>query len=302
MAESIEKLVHSLLWKTAGDEAVAEFKRIEPELNKAAAEGPTAFRRVLEAMNLLPGEYPGGIPNNPSPLKSMLVSGLAGGAMGYGAGWLGEKVLPDNWKRNRLRWTLAMMGTGAGAAPGAAWGTMNLAAGLPFDDNSFGSDSSRQSAEVDYEKLSAELYKYSSAEPQSLNSRSSEVIKHAFIPPPNFGMSGLSVPSINVDAFNRVLWTDPRVGGQLSPLTRGAATGLMTAAANLPGKLQTKFVTPFDVGRIAAGMGSGYLSGAIVGKGLGLLMGMPQDTQEKLKNTGMFAGIVANLVPMAFGG
>ena len=76
----------------------------------------------------------------------------------------------------------------------------------------------------------------------------------------------------------------------------------MTAAANLPGKLQTRFVTPFDVARIAAGMGSGYLSGKLVGKGLGLLMGMPEETQEKLKNTGMFAGIIANLVPMAFGG
>jgi hypothetical protein len=56
-----------------------------------------------------------------------------------------------------------------------------------------------------------------------------------------------------------------------------------------------------DVGRMAAGMGSGYLSGALVGKALGLMMGMPESTQDKLKNTGMFAGIVANMVPIAFG-
>jgi hypothetical protein len=57
-----------------------------------------------------------------------------------------------------------------------------------------------------------------------------------------------------------------------------------------------------DMGRMAAGMGSGYLSGALVGKGLGLLFGMPESTQERLKETGMFAGVISNLVPVAFGG
>ena len=280
------------LWKSAGDQAVVAYQRLQPELEKAAAKGPTVFKRTLEALNLVPGHFPGGIPNSPSPLRSMLTSGLAGGALGYGAGLVGESILPEKWKRDRLRWTLAMMGAGAGATPGAAWGTFNLMRGKPFD---YVKDSS-------CEQIATQLYEHSKAEAETLHKRSSEIVKSAFMPPPNFGMSGLGVQPINVDAFNRVLWTDPRVGGQLSPMTRGAATGLMTAAANLPGKLQTKFVTPFDVGRIAAGMGSGYLSGAIVGKGLGLLMGMPDETQEKLKNTGMFAGIVANLVPMAFGG
>jgi hypothetical protein len=30
-------------------------------------------------------------------------------------------------------------------------------------------------------------------------------------------------------------------------------------------------------------------------------MGMPESTQNKLKNTGMFAGVVSNMVPIAFG-
>jgi hypothetical protein len=40
-----------------------------------------------------------------------------------------------------------------------------------------------------------------------------------------------------------------------------------------------------DVARISAGMGSGYLSGAIVGKVLGTLTGMPGSTQDRLKQT-----------------
>ena len=53
---------------------------------------------------------------------------------------------------------------------------------------------------------------------------------------------------------------------------------------------------------MAAGMGSGYMSGALVGKALGTMMGMPQERQEQLKSTGLWAGMIANLVPIAFGG
>jgi hypothetical protein len=76
----------------------------------------------------------------------------------------------------------------------------------------------------------------------------------------------------------------------------------VAGAANLPGKRNNGFVTPVDVGRMAAGMGSGYLSGMLVGKALGILTGMPQSMQDVLKQTGMYAGIIKNIVPIAFGG
>ena len=50
------------------------------------------------------------------------------------------------------------------------------------------------------------------------------------------------------------------------------------------------------------GMGTGYMSGLLVGKALGAMMGMPKDTQDKLKTTGMWAGVIANIIPKAFGG
>ena len=55
-----------------------------------------------------------------------------------------------------------------------------------------------------------------------------------------------------------------------------------------------------DMGKITAGMGSGYLSGMIVGKVLGALTGMPETTQNRLKSTGMWAGMLANVAPIMF--
>mgnify|MGYP000891477109 CR=1 FL=1 len=299
MSEKLAAGLEQLQWQHVGDDAVAAYKVIEPRIKEAWAQNPFTVRRLLEAIDIAPGTYPGGIPNNPKPLRSMLVGGLAGAALGHGVGWLGEKILPDRWKRNRLRWTLTMLGAGLGGAPGAGWGLVNVLNNKPFNDTSLIQDNPLMLPAPNYQDPSKEqMQKNIVTSPYD----PAKVASDLFNETPLYGMAGIAAPPVPVDTFNRVLWTDPRVSDRLSPATRGAATGLMTAAANLPGKLQTRFVTPFDVARIAAGMGSGYLSGKLVGKGLGLLMGMPEETQEKLKNTGMFAGIIANLVPMAFGG
>lgn len=279
-------------WRRVPEEAVREYKeKYAADVKAAWEKDSNATRKFFESINLLPGNYPGGIPNNPSPLKSMLVGGLAGAGLGYGLGWAGEKILPDKWKRDRLRWTLAMLGGAAGAAPGLAWGGFNMLGGHKFDDSTPGRGIDLKT----YPDGAAIAERYGWGKRAEFLP-DLERVKAAFD-----NNTGLGFSAVPVDSFNRVIWGDPRVANRLSPQTRAAATGLITSAANLPGKLQTQFVTPFDVARIAAGMGSGYLSGALVGKGLGLLMGMPESTQERLKNTGMFAGVVANLVPMAFG-
>lgn len=304
MIENMKTMLDCLRWRNAGEEAVAEYKSLEPMLKEAWEKGALSVRDVMETINFAPGTYPGGIPNNPSPLRSMLVGGLLGSAAGYGVGWLGEKWTPDTWKRNRLRWTMAMLGAGLGATPGLTWGVINKANNKPFDDTDLIQNVAGYPYDApNYEKIGAAVAEYNRERGVSIDTeRFAKIAQEMYASTPLYGMAGIAAPPVPVDTFNRVLWTDPRVSNRLSPATRGAATGLMTAAANLPGKLQTRFVTPFDVARIAAGMGSGYLSGKLVGKGLGLLMGMPEETQEKLKNTGMFAGIIANLVPMAFGG
>jgi hypothetical protein len=61
-----------------------------------------------------------------------------------------------------------------------------------------------------------------------------------------------------------------------------------------------RFITPLDMAKAAVGMGSGYLSGLLVGKGLGALTGMPEGAQDRLKQVGTYAGVVANLIPAMF--
>ncbi len=233
---------------------------------------------AMELGNYFPNKLNRHLPGLQSPMGAALTSGLIGGGLGYAGGAALEHLLPSSWRRKRLRRTLALMGGLGAAAPALAWAGVNAANdksvldGWPLDD--------------------------SPATPTKISS----FIKVASL---NFqSETGLSdQPLIDVNAFNQTLWTDPRVSQRLSPIQQAAASGLLTGAATLAGGgRQTKFITPWDVGRMAAGMGTGYLSGALVGKSFGLMMGMPQGAQDTLKQTGMWAGVVANMVPLAFGG
>jgi hypothetical protein len=207
------------------------------------------------------------IPAGGSPLVSMLAGGLVGAGLGYGAGTLGEKLLPERWERGRLRKTLAVLGAAGLAAPGALGTAIHLQQGK--------SVLAPSPWFVEPVKVAAE--------------------KIAILPG-----TGAEPPPLSVQEFLSTIWTDPRVAGPLTTAQQTAAAGLVTGAAYDDGR-RTAFVTPGDIARMAAGMGSGYLSGMLVGKALGALVGMPDDTQDKLKRTGMYAGVVANLLPIAFG-
>lgn len=205
-----------------------------------------------------------GLPIHASPLNSVLASGILGAGLGYGLGWLGSKFLPDDWDKERMPTTGAMLGAGLGMTPGLLAGLTNLAGGKSFND------------------------------PGLLNSGLAKTSSYR-----GFSSSGLQ--PIPVQEFNNVIWNDPRVAYRLPQQTQVAASGLVNSAAHLSGGSPgVNWVTPKDIGILTAGMGSGYLSGMIVGKALGTLMGMPEKTQNKLKQTGTWAGVVANLVPLAF--
>jgi hypothetical protein len=268
----LQQLSIDLQWKKASDEVMDLWE-------KAAIDPSEPSKRLLERLgefiNLWPGEYPGGVPNHPGTLQSMLVGGLAGGALGYGTGLLAEHLMPDTWKKERTRRTGAILGALAGISPGLIQGGMSAGVGGSF-----------WQPEIFQDRKQAE------------DARDS--IRESFIKTSRYGF-GYS--PVSVQQFNDTVWNDPRVADRLSLPMQAAASGLVMGAARLPGKRQgTKLITPMDMGRMAAGMGSGYLSGALVGKGLGLLFGMPESTQERLKETGMFAGVISNLVPVAFGG
>jgi len=292
---NIRNCVRQLQWERLPEQVVQDYLALAPQIKEAIDKSGSAGERLAQLINLKPGTYPGGIPNSPGPLRSMLVGGLAGAGVGYLGGALAERVLPDTWERRRLRRTLAAIGGLAGATPGAMWGLVNKSDGRDFNDSSL----FQQSGYKPEPKIGDIPIDSGLIDTVHFADKVSEY--HEYIKSANlFPNSGLGYSPIPVDEFNRVIWQEPRVSSLLSPPVQAAASGLVSGAAALGGR-QARFVTPFDIGRIAAGMGTGYLSGALVGKGLGLLMGMPRQTQEKLKNTGMMAGIIANLVPIAFG-
>jgi hypothetical protein len=253
----------------------------------------------------LTGFKPGIIPGAPSPLAAGLASGVLGAGLGYGAGWLGETLMPDKWKKGRLRRNLAMLGGAGGVMLPALWAWNNISQGKNWNDPGVMSNTGTR------DSLSAhQPYVNGQANPEFTNPVSYQTMpemedfildkagmdKEAFNSITGYG--GPWIP-IDVPNFHAAVNLDTRVRSRLDPATRAAATGLVTGASAMAGG--AKLVSPMDVGRMAAGMGSGYLSGMVVGKVLGGLLGAPPATQEKLKNTGLWAGAIANVVPLAFG-
>lgn len=273
------------------------------------------LHRMGEALNFFPGTYPGGIPNHAGPVAGMLTSGLVGAGLGYGAGWLGERLLPDRWRRGRLSKTLAAIGGGAGLGLGSLYGVSNLKRGLPFNDSSL--FHAQAGAAPEYAPTPAYAGTAADAAPppgvpevgpkfaaataryaEWLREKAANELGDAF-----GGFAGQQQRGpydVDVDAMGRLLW---ETGA--SPQTAGMTMGALAAAQQMPGGDGGQgpgYVTPWQMGQLAAHMGAGYLSGAVVGGVLGLLTGMPEDTQERLRQAGAITGIVRAVVPTLFGG
>ena len=91
---------------------------------------PTRAAGYSERSGYLPG---GNLSWKPPHLQGMLGGGLLGAGLGYGAGYLGSKVLPRSWDRNRLPRTTAILGALAGMSPGLA--TLAFNAASPADSS-----------------------------------------------------------------------------------------------------------------------------------------------------------------------
>jgi hypothetical protein len=228
-----------------------------------------ATEATAQWLNWMPGglnQYIGG----PSPLAATLTGGVLGGGAGYLAGLVGEKLFKDKFEKGRLRRVLAAAGAAAGAAPGAWWGTI-----------------------AHRENPGAPGW---SAWLDSWPVKQSEFLETPFRKVAELGgaFALSTLPSIPRNEFGQVVWQDP-----YTPLPiRAATTGLVDAAAMSRG---TNLVSPADIARIGLGMGSGYVSGLVVGKTLGALAGLKPEAQQSLQQAGTWAGLLTNVVPMAFG-
>lgn len=239
-------------------------------------------------LNLAPSSvnaYYGG----PTPLAAMLAGGLLGAAGGYGAGALAEHFVPERYlQRGRLRKLLGLTGGALGAAPGALLGqvgmTANEEAGKSpwkawFEPNVlFGREAEDpvfKQAEEDLEEVLGQKVDPAFAK------RADDT-------------GAFFAPGIPVDHFNQVVWQDSNTPQGV----RAATAGLVETASALAGG--ARLVSPYDVFRVAASMGSGLLA-AYPAKVLGALAGLTPEAQLGLQRVGLWAGLLKNVVPLAYG-
>lgn len=247
------------------------------------------LRGAGQIAQFFPSKYS---PVGGKPIAAMVASGLLGTGLGYGAGWLGEKLIPEEYQqKGRLRRNFALMGGATGTAVGAMPGLINWHDGRSFNDDTL------------WNKPLAEKF-----EPDLLFKQSIDytIQKQAAYGKPDLdtlgGPSFQEMPLINLDSLGNVLW-----GTRSNPTTTAMTIGTIYGAAQMPDpRAGDNVVTPHQTGLFGMAMGAaggglkGYIAGRAVGVGLGLLTGLPEKEQNRLGRTGAMLGVVNSLVPHLF--
>lgn len=218
------------------------------------------------------GRFTGG----PSPLTNALAGALLTGGLGYGTGWLLERLFPERFvDRGRLSRTLGGIGAAAGAVPGMwqwhannraqphkpQWSSLwqpnaNTELNPQFQDAMrHWNQSTDRSAFGEKEVAAAELDKLASAlalpDPHPLFTRSAEALcKMAFgrddVPG---GMGGVGLRPVPLDAFGAAIWNDVRAGMTASKNPYGSKSPWGDNTQNMH--------TPPAVGAATAGLVAG---------------------------------------------
>lgn len=236
---------------------------------------------VTGALGLSPSWFTNGI-GGPTPAISTIAGSMLGAAGGYTAGRIAENLLPERTLvPGRLRKNLMYLGAGAGAMPGV------YMAGMGASMRPHGSFfKAMLEPNVYYGKEAAVEDEY-----QVVLRKSMEKLAQI-----GMGDAGaMFVPSIPVDAFNRVLLNDPFLPAPMA----FATSGLINAADMSRGS--SGIISPYDITRIAVGMGAGLTQAYLGGKLLGIVAGLDPAAQRQLQRTGAIAGAIKATVPGLFG-
>lgn len=298
----------------------------DPESSWVKVAYSPMLRNIGESLNFFPGQYPGGIPNHPSPIAAMLTSGLLGAGLGYAGGKLGERLLPNGYGRKLPR-TGAMLGGLLGAAPGALWGVTNQSIGNSFNDNSLlagpaGGEPENYPGFVDgmnmlpqdentvavptqlsdvvrqihasgfgkrgYDELLAIV---------PLGQRYREAVKVASA---TFGTPDRRDPSpldVNINHLGQTLW---ETGA--SPALAASTMSAMYAAQQLPDpRSKPGWVTGGQLGQLAANAAGDYMKGTLVGLAINTAIGTPWSSPA-FGAANATLGVLGAVVPKLFGG
>lgn len=242
---------------------------------------PTEIRPPIPATGEVTPDPKLGAFNMPGHVVTTALGGLLGAGLGYGTGAFIEGSMPDGtFQDNKLRKRMAMLGGLAGAAPGL-WaahrdGRLNAEEGKSYWGGFLGRD---------------RLFGPEQAAPPEpmLNLKQSrEELQKCFgIDPIEVEMSkeadAFFDPFIRVDQFNRAVVEDP-----FSPLPLKLTT--MQIMEQAQQEKRSPIVSPFDIARVAIGMGSGLAAGTTLGKVVGVLAGVSPEAQAQLQQAGMWYG------------
>lgn len=285
------------LWtiQTLGEKLGAERVQAEPLTGSSlqdwwvkVAYSPT-LRRLGEIAQFFPSRDIPGFGGR--PIASTIASGLLGAGLGYGAGYIGEQLIPswakDNQKTFRRR--LAALGGLGGLLAGAAPGFVNWHQARAFNDPTLWQGFPDEGFEAD---LTSPQYKKACVSYCQKQATLSSV----------GGPSFSNMPLIELDSLGRVMW-----GAKTTPQTTAMTLGAVYGASQMPDpSADPGTVTPHQFGLLGTALGAagggvkGYITGRAIGYGLGLLTGMPESTQQTLARTGAAAGVLNTLVPRLF--
>ena len=216
----------------------------------------------------------------PTPLSNAIVSGLLLSGLGYGAGTLAEQLLPERFLTpGSLRKPLAIAGGLAGLGYGAVnAGTIN-----------------RHRPDIGYLRS----WISNNNTPMNPPQKTASIFGRRAA-----GGNGLQAPIIPVDAFNRAVWSDASRGysqagivPHTSPAIAAATTGIVTGAAM---KARSPIISPANVINSIASAGVGLATANVAGRTLGALAGLRPAAQEKIQDTGLWAGMLHSVIPPLF--
>ena len=243
----------------------------------------SVVRRALELGQFLPSTKIPGFGGR--PVASMVGSGLLGAGLGYGAGWVADKMTP-RWARDKnksMKNRFALAGGVLGAGLGATPGLINWHDGRSFNDPTLWTDNPAA---------------------QFKKACDSFVEKMAYSPIAGTigGPSFREDPLIDLNDLGNVMW-----GPKSDPQTDAMTIGAMYGASKMPdANSRPGYVTPKQTGLLAMSMGAaggglkGYATGYVAGKVLGVMTGLPKPAQKKLRQFGLAAGVLKSVVPKLF--
>jgi uncharacterized membrane protein YjfL (UPF0719 family) len=217
----------------------------------------------------------------PTPLSNAIVSGLLLGGAGYGAGTLIEQLLPERFvSPGGVRKPLGIIG----ALTGLGHGALNA------------STINKYRPDIGYWKSWISSNDTPMQPPE----------KQGMFGDNNRGNNGLRAPVIPVDAFNRAVWADASRGynqagivPHTNPAVAAATTGIVTGAAM---QARSPIISPANVINSIASAGVGLATANLAGRTLGALAGLTPAAQEKIQDTGLWAGMLHAVIPPIFGG